>query len=391
MELLNESVTLQLRSDVPLGAFLSGGIDSSTVVALMGRMNGTPVNTFTIGFGGNVGGFDDERKYAKLVAERYRTNHREHEVQPDVGGLIQKIVRAFDEPFADDSTVPSYFVSQIARRNVTVALSGLGGDELFCGYERYLGFQITQLYQKIPGMIREKVIRRFVEELPELSNGNYTISHMKRFVRSSSPECGRRYFGFVSKINPKYKHSLFGDRQNGRAPAFEAVEQQYLDLFNAGRAQDPLNKVFYSDMKTYLPEDILACTDRLSMHHSLEVRVPFLDYKLVEYCATIPPEMKIKWLKKKYLLKKGVSGLLPKPVLEHKKQGFVGPMTKWLQTDLKGLTRDMLSERNLGQHGLFDKKTVDRILDDHYSGREINDTTIWSLMMFQSWFNLYQM
>jgi asparagine synthase (glutamine-hydrolysing) len=390
LELLNESVRLQLRSDVPLGAFLSGGVDSSTVVALMSRTNGSAVNTFTIGFGGNIGGFDDERKYARLVAERYHTHHREHEVHPDVGGLIGKIVRAFDEPFADDSTVPSYFVSELARRNVTVALSGLGGDELFCGYERYLGFQMTQIYQRIPGMIRDKVIRRLIEELPELASGNYTVSHLKRFVRSSFPECGRRYFGFVSKINPKYKDTLFQGRAQDHSAVFNAVEQGYLDLFNAAPAEDPLNKVFYCDMKTYLPEDILACTDRLSMHHSLEVRVPFLDYKLVEYCATIPPEMKIKWLKKKYLLKKGVAGLLPKAVLDHKKQGFVGPMTRWLQTDLKELTREMLSERNLGKHDLFDGKTVDRILDDHYSGREINDTTIWSLMMFQSWFNQYQ-
>jgi asparagine synthase (glutamine-hydrolysing) len=390
MELLGESVRLQLRSDVPLGAFLSGGIDSSTVVALMSRADGRPVNTFTIGFGGNVGGFDDERKYARLVADRYRTNHREHEVLPDVGSLIDTIVRAFDEPFADDSTIPSYFVSQLARRHVTVALSGLGGDEMFCGYERYLGFQMNQIYNKIPGMIREKVIRRFIEELPELNNGNYTISHMKRFVRSSSPDCGRRYFGFVSKINPNYRNALFQDQDNTYAAALEAVEQRYLDLFTAARAEDPLNKVFYCDIKTYLPEDILACTDRLSMHHSLEVRVPFLDYKLVEYCATIPSEMKIKWLKKKYLLKKGVSGLLPKAVLDHKKQGFVGPMTRWLQTDLKEHTLDRLSERNLQKHGLFNTKTISRILDDHYNGREINDTTIWSLVMFQAWFDQYQ-
>ncbi len=389
MELLNESVRLQLRSDVPLGAFLSGGIDSSTVVALMSRANSRPVNTFTIGFGGNVGGFDDERKYARLVAETYKTNHREHEVLPDVGGLIEKIVRAFDEPFADDSTVPSYFVSQLARRNVTVALSGLGGDEMFCGYERYLGFQMGQIYNKIPGMIREKMIRRLIEELPELSSGNHTVNHMKRFVRSSSSDIGQRYFGFVSKIHKKYKDVLFSGQGKHYNEGLDAVEKRFVDLFNDAPADDPLNKVFYSDIKTYLPEDILACTDRLSMHHSLEVRVPFLDYKLVEYCATIPPEMKIKLLKKKYLLKKGVSGLLPKAVLDHKKQGFVGPMTRWLQTHLKELTLNTLSKKNLGKHGLFNDKTIENILMDHYNGREINDTLIWSLVIFQTWHDRY--
>lgn len=390
MELLSEAVRLQLRSDVPLGAFLSGGIDSSVVVALMSRADSRPVNTFTIGFGGNVGGFDDERKYARLVADRYKTNHREHEVLPDVGSLIEKIVRAFDEPFADDSTIPSYFVSQLARRNVTVALSGLGGDEMFCGYERYLGFQIGQMYNKIPEIIRENMIRRFIEELPELSSGNYTVNRMKRFVRSSSPDFGQRYFGFVSKIHKQYKDVLFSGQGKQYTEGLDAVEKRFVDLFNAAPADDPLNKVYYSDIKTYLPEDILACTDRLSMHHSLEVRVPFLDYKLVEYCSTIPPEMKIKWLKKKYLLKKGVSGFLPKAVLDHKKQGFVGPMTRWLQTDLKALTLDMLSERNLQKHGLFNTKTIGRILNDHYSGKEINDATIWSLVMFQAWFDHYQ-
>jgi asparagine synthase (glutamine-hydrolysing) len=389
MELLSESVKLQLMSDVPLGAFLSGGIDSSAIVALMSRSTQDPVNTFTIGFGGDVGGFDDERRYSRLVAERYNTNHREHEVLPDVGGLIEKIVRSFDEPFSDDSTIPSYFVSQLARKNVSVALSGLGGDEMFCGYERYLGFQISRIYDKIPGIISENVVRRFVEKLPELSNGNYAVNHLKRFVRSSSSDHGRRYFGFVAKMNRKYGDALFSERGSRYAEALDAVEKRFVALFDSAPADDPLNKVFYCDIKTYLPEDILACTDRLSMHHSLEVRVPFLDYKLVEYCATIPPEMKIKWLRKKYLLKKGVSGLLPRAILNHKKQGFVGPMTRWLQTHLKELTLSRLSKKNMEKHGLFNRKTIDRILADHYSRREINDTLIWSLVIFQTWHDLY--
>jgi len=388
MELLNESVKLQLMSDVPLGAFLSGGIDSSAVVALMSSATAEPVNTFTIGFGGNIGGFDDERKYAKLVAERYKTNHREHEVLPAVNGLLEKIVCSFDEPFADDSTIPSYFVSQLARKNVTVALSGLGGDEMFCGYERYLGFRLSQYYNRIPGIIRESLIRRFIEAMPESSSGNYTVNHLKRFVRSASSNHAERYFGFVSKINKKYRNDFFCGQGNHYG-GFEAVEERFINMFNASCAEDPLNKVFYCDIKTYLPEDILACTDRLSMHHSLEVRVPFLDYKLVEYCATIPPEMKIKWLRKKYLLKKGVSGLLPKAVIDHKKQGFVGPMARWLQTHLKELTLSKLSSKNLKRHGLLNENVVANILADHYSGKEINDTLIWSLIIFQTWHDLY--
>ncbi len=389
MELLGESVRMQLMSDVPLGAFLSGGVDSSTVVALMSLAKNERVNTFTIGFGGNIGRFDDERKYARLVAERYGTHHREHEVLPHVEGLIEKIVRSFDEPFADDSTIPSYFVSQMTRKNVTVALSGLGGDELFCGYERYLGFQLSQHYNNIPPIIRENMVKRFIERMPEPASGHYTVNHLKRFVRSSSSNHAQRYFGFVSKLNNKYRNAFFSEQGQQYAEAFDAAEKRYIDLFDSAQADDPLNKVFYCDTKTYLPEDILACTDRLSMCHSLEVRVPFLDYELVEYCATIPPEMKIKWLRKKYLLKKGVSGLLPKAVLDHRKQGFIGPLTRWLQTDLKELTLKRLSRKSLGKHGLFNSDTIENILTDHYRGRENNDSLIWSLLMFQAWFDLY--
>ncbi len=389
MELLREAVRIRLMSEVPLGAFLSGGIDSSTVVALMSLESHEPVNSFTIGFGGNAGGFDDERKYARLVAERYKTNQREYEVSPDLDGLIEKCVESFDEPFADDATIPSYFVCKMARENVTVALSGLGGDETFGGYERYFGFQISRIYNKIPGVLREKMIRRLIEKMPESSSGNYRVNHMKRFVRTSSENNDKRYFGFVSKMNKRYKDSFFSVNGKNYAEAFDSVKNNFLKIFNSPNADDPLNKVFYCDMKTYLPEDILACTDRLSMHHSLEVRVPFLDHKLVEYSATIPPETKMKWFKKKYLLKKGVSRLLPKPVLTHQKQGFVGPMTKWLRTDLKELTLKKLSKNSLKKHGLLNFKTVENILDDHFSGREINDTLIWSLLIFQTWFDLY--
>ncbi len=389
MDLLRESVKIRLMSEVPLGAFLSGGIDSSTVVAMMSLESPAPVNSFTIGFGGNTGGFNDERRYARLVAERYRTNHREYEVQPDLSGLVDEIVRSFDEPFADDSTIPSYSVSKMARENVTVVLSGLGGDEAFCGYERYLGFHMSRIYNKIPFVIRENIIKPLIENISESSSGGYRVNHLKRFVRSASADNALRYFGYVSKINEKYKDRFFSDNGRNYTSALDSSQKRFTRFFDAPNAADPLNKVFYCDIKTYLPEDILACTDRLSMRHSLEVRVPFLDHKLMEYSATIPPEIKIKWFRKKYLLKKAVAPILPAEVINHKKQGFVGPMTRWLQTDLKGITQERLSEKNLKRHGILNPDTVRNILDDHYNGREINDTLIWSLLIFQTWFDLY--
>ncbi len=388
LEIFAEAVKLRLISDVPLGAFLSGGVDSGTVVAMMSRFSTEPVRTFTIGFGGQVGGYLDERSYARQVAERYHTRHREKEVSPNFQGIIEDITRSFDEPFADDSTVPSFYLCQETRREVTVALSGLGGDELFGGYERYLGFKLSTLYNRLPWFVREKLVRELVEKIPERADGHYTVNHLKRFVRSASLPEGSRYFGFLSMLSKSGGDGLFADPA-AFAGGMERCKDRVLGYFQAPNASEPMDRVFYCDIKTYVPEDILACTDRISMRHALEVRVPFLDHKLMEFCATIPHRMKISLRDKKVLLKKAVRNLLPAGVLEHRKQGFVGPMSIWLQTDLKPFVLDRLKESNLNKHGLFNARSVRRILDDHFNRRELNDKLIWSLVMFQTWYDLY--
>jgi asparagine synthase (glutamine-hydrolysing) len=390
-QLLQQAVKIRLISEVPLGAFLSGGIDSSTVVALMSRVSESPVKTFSIGFGGNTGGYLDERKYAKQVAERYTTDHKEYEVLPSPEGLVEKIVRAFDEPFADDSAIPSFFVCKIARENVTVALSGLGGDEVFAGYERYFGFKLGQEYKRLPLLFRERFIRKCVENLHERSDGHYTVNHMKRFVRSASLRPDLAYLGYLFKMNSNIRGSFFSepDRFEKHFQSCQDLVLSYFNSSNVSDGSDSLNRAFYCDIKTYLPEDILAVTDRMSMHHALEVRVPFLDHKFMEFCATIPPEMKMKWFRKKYLLKKAVRSLLPQDVIKHRKQGFVGPMAQWLKNDLKSFVLETLSEKNLKGHGLFNFRTIERILDEHFSEKEIHDTLIWSLVIFQTWFDLY--
>lgn len=391
MDQLRESVGMHLVSEVPLGAFLSGGVDSSTIVALMSEFSDTPVNTICMGFGGEVGGYLDERGYARQVAERYGTRHREFEVLPSTEGLIETIVRAFDEPFADDSAIPSYHVCKIARENVTVALSGLGGDEAFTGYERYLGFMLSGWFRRVPSFVREGLIRPLVEGLSERADGHYTVNHMKRFVRSSALPPDECYFGFINKIRPSLRNNLFNNHEH-----FE-IQQEYckkivLDYFNSGNilgSPESVNRALNCDIKTYLPEDILAVTDRMSMQHSLEVRVPFLDHKFFEFCSTIPADMKMKWLKKKYLLKKAVRDLLPREVIDHRKQGFVGPMTSWLKNELKPFVHETLSETNLRKHNLLNYKTVQTILTEHFSGKEIHDTLIWSMVIFQTWYDIY--
>lgn len=387
--LLEESIDLRMISDVPLGAFLSGGIDSGTVVAIMSRLQQDPVRTFTMGFGGQVGGHLDEREYARQVADECRTIHVQGEVRPNVIGIVENIVRSFDEPFADASTIPSYYLYQIAKKKVTVALSGLGGDEVFGGYERYLGFKFSLLYNRLPWWLREKFVRNLVERLPERSDGHYSINHMKRFVRSASTTEDERYFGFVSMmVGTKKGLSLFSEPHKFNE-GMEKCQEYFRDIFNSSNATDPLDKIFYTDIKTYLPEDILACTDRMSMFHSLEVRVPFIDHKFLEFCAKIPNRMKIRWYNKKYILKKAINGMLPSDVLSHRKQGFVGPMTQWLQTDLKDFSMDILSTRKLDKHGMFNNRTVNLILEDHFSNKEQNDKIIWALIMFQKWYESY--
>jgi asparagine synthase (glutamine-hydrolysing) len=386
---LADAVRIRLMSEVPLGAFLSGGIDSSAVVAYMARASETPVNTFTIGFTGDTGSFDDERKYAAMVAERYRTNHREMAVRPHVADVMEAIVGSFDEPFADDSMVPSYFVCKLAREHVTVALTGLGGDEAFCGYERYLGFHLSQYFNRLPGWFRSGAVLPLVNSLGEPRGGGTRINHLKRFVRSSGEEEARRYLGFVLKIGPAYQDSLFAAASGIGPETMAAVERRFMAHYDGADAEDSLDRVFSCDVHTYLADDILALTDRLSMCHSLEVRVPFLDHELFEFCATIPSEMKLKWFRKKYLLKKALRHVVPEPILSHRKQGFVGPMAQWLRGDLRSYTEQVLSRRELARHGLLDQTTVGRILDDHLAGRETNDTLIWSLVVFQVWYNLY--
>lgn len=386
---IDEAVRIRLMSEVPLGAFLSGGIDSSAVVAFMAMSGDAPVNTFTIGFAGDAGGREDERRYARMTSERYRTRHHEYEVRPDLHGIIDAIVRGFDEPFADDSTIPSYFVCQTARRHVTVALSGLGGDEAFLGYERYLGFRLGQWFSRVPAAVRGGVIRPLVGWLPEPRSGGNRINHLKRFVRAASDDEALRYLGFVSKIAPEYRPRLFRDGRGRLRDAEAAAQERFLAHYRQAPADDPLDRLLYCDIKTYLPDDILALTDRVSMCHSLEVRVPFLDHELFEFAATIPADVKMKRLQKKHLLKKSLAALLPGPVLSHRKQGFVGPMARWLKTDLRPQILDVLSPQSLARHGLFDGTTVSRILTDHFDGRETNDTLIWSLVVFQAWFDRY--
>lgn len=386
LEKFEEAVTLRMVSDVPVGAFLSGGIDSGAVVASMSKV-AHPVHTFCMGFGGNSGAYLDERPYARMISQRYDTHHTEFEVQPDIHEILDDLVEAFDEPFGDHSTIPSYYLCKCTRAQVKVALSGLGGDELFGGYERYLGLKLSRYLDVVPNLLTEKILTAMVNALPENRSGLGNINRLKRFVHYASLKPDHRYLGYLSMSDRTGKYSLFSDPRilkNG----YDLSAEYILGYFNSDNARDMLDRAFYCDIKTYLPEDILACTDRISMQHSLEVRVPFLDHELMELCARIPASLKIKGMNKKYLLKKALRHVLPPEIMNHKKQGFVGPLSIWMRTNIRDYMQETLLD-GCSSNDLLDRRTVVQLLHEHMTRKNNHEKLLWSLLFFQKWFEKY--
>lgn len=382
---IDEAVRSHLVSDVPLGAFLSGGIDSSLVVALMSRHLEDPVSTFTMGLGG-ASALIDERPLAARVAELYNCSFHEYVVQPDFRAIVGEIVTAFDEPFADDSVIPSYYVSQFARKKVKVALSGLGGDELFAGYQRYSGVLLGQSYDRMmPRALHSRLVQPLVRSLPEPSQGGDRIDHMKRFASVALQSPAERYLGFVSAVSASQRKQLYTPEIRDIVDQ-EMTDRLITDPFNSCQAPDEVSKALYVDMKTYLPEDILALSDRLSMWHSLEVRVPLVDHRLVELSAKLPVKLKISWREKKRLLRSIAEKHLPSEVMNHRKQGFEAPMASWLRSDLTEYAREILGPERLGKTGFFDHSVVKGHFEDHQSGRSKNNKILFSLIMFQEWY-----
>ena len=382
-----EAVKLRLVSDVPLGAFLSGGVDSSAVVGAMASLSSRPVKTFTVGYDAEGISYD-ERPYARLVAERFGTDHHEFIVHPQIEDIIPKIIQSFDEPFGDSSAIPNYYISKLTREHVTVALSGLGGDEVGGGYERYLGVLLAEHYRKIPRVIRQGLIAHVVRRLPDSRNGGLAVDRAKRFVQGVDCEIQERYQRYVSTFLPNEMERLFvpglSERfghdfsGNGLARAFERF-----------RLQDPLTQMIFSDFCMYLPDDLLVLTDRLSMAHSLEVRVPFLDHKLVEFVAGIPSRLKVRGWTKKYLLKKAFAPLLPREILWRRKKGFSVPLAVWFRGALRPFLQDWLNEDRVKRLGYFNEKAISSLLSEHLTCRHNHENKLWALLIFMIWHDLY--
>jgi asparagine synthase (glutamine-hydrolysing) len=370
-DLLEESVRLRLIADVPLGAFLSGGIDSSSVVATMARISSEPVKTFSIGFSDQD---FNELNYARRVSQQFGTDHHELIVEPNVLGLIDDIAWYLDEPFGDSSAIPTYIVSKLASEHVTVVLSGDGGDELFAGYDRYLVEQRERKLEQIPRPVR-KIAGIAGHLMREGMKG-------RNFLRHLAFEGSGRYFDANILFRESEKACLF------ETDAYNQICRE--DPRNAWRRflERPdmhwLSSLQYMDLKSYLPNDILTKVDRMSMAHSIEARVPLLDHKLVEFAATIPPELKLRGKTTKYILKKAMEGILPREILHRPKRGFAIPLTRWFRGRLKSFVRDLLLSRRSLERGLFRKSYIEGLIDMNQRGRAL-DLQLWTLITFELW------
>jgi asparagine synthase (glutamine-hydrolysing) len=379
VERLREAVDIRMVSEVPLGAFLSGGVDSSAVVALMAGLSDAPVNTCSISFGDPA---FDESKYAAMVAERYHTNHQVGEVSPDDFSLLDKLAGIYDEPYADSSAMPTYRVCELARQKVTVALSGDGGDENLAGYRRYRWHLYEErLRSMLPLSIRRPLFGTLGQLYPK-ADWAPKVFRAKSTFESLARSDVEGYFHSVSILGDKLRNQLYSKKFRSELQNYNAVEVFKRHAANA--PDHPMSKIQYLDLKTYLVGDILTKVDRASMAHSLEVRVPILDHKLVEWVAGLPPGLKLRGREGKFLFKKSLESHLPNDILYRKKMGFAVPLANWFRGPLRERVRKTLLGPRMLDSGYFDKRFLQTLVDQHQSGRRDYSTPIWTLMMFDA-------
>lgn len=382
-EILFEAVKIRLISEVPLGAFLSGGVDSASVVAVMAHLLGTPVKTASVGFSeANY----DETRFARQVSGRYKTDHHECTVTPDAVDVLERLCWFYDEPFGDSSSIPTYYVSKLARQRVTVALSGDGGDENFAGYRRYYFDQReNKIRAWLPVWFRTGLIGPIAglypkaDYLPRVFRGKSFLTNI-----SKSPLEG--YFRSVSTCNEEDIEQLLHSDARKTLEGYRSLSV-FEEHYAAADSRDLLSKIQYLDFKTYLPEDILVKVDRASMANSLEVRCPLLDHQLIEFVATLPPHYKLRGVNGKLVFKKAVEDLVPESILRRKKMGFAMPVSEWLRGQIRDFSMEVLFKGS--NHGLFDVVFLQRIWQEHQQGFRNWATTLWGILIFNLWYQKY--
>jgi asparagine synthase (glutamine-hydrolysing) len=381
LQMIRDAVRARLVSDVPLGAFLSGGIDSSVVVALMSELSGGRVKTFSIGF--EEDGYN-ELEHSRRIAERFGTDHHEFVMTPDIEEALPKLVRHYGEPYADSSALPVYYLSTLARKHVTVALNGDGGDECFGGYERYAVMRIGEQYDRLPAVLRTRVLEPAITAIPESGSTRSPFGRSRRLLSVMEVTGGERYLKLTSVMSNTIKTELCTESFLERTSRAQPIEK-LRPWFGAGRELDVVDRAMMADTAGYLPDDLLVKMDIASMAVSLEARSPFLDHYLMEFAASLPAGLKLNGLTTKYILRRGLRGLLPCQNLKRAKMGLGVPISRWFRGRLKGfLSEVILSERAL-RRGYFKPRVVRDIFAHHIGGRRDYGAVLWTLMMMELW------
>ncbi|HYV24419.1 MAG TPA: asparagine synthase (glutamine-hydrolyzing) [Pyrinomonadaceae bacterium] len=389
LETLDRVVRLEMVADVPLGSFLSGGIDSSSIVALMKQhSNGRRVGTYTIGIASSDLRYDiipDDVEWARKVNQQLDTDYHEIMLRPDIGELLPKLVYHMDEP-AIDMAIPTYLVSQAARESMRVMLSGMGGDEVFAGYPRQMAMRIAGAFDPVPQLLRRPVMKAVAAALPGGMPGKLTapLRNAKKFARSAALDFPNRYLGFGTYFTDEAKQKLYSNELREATNGLDAYAQ-HRQYFVRAKNAAPLNQLLYVDLKTFLPCLNLMTTDKTSMAANLEVRVPFLNREMLQLTARMPPELKLKGLKRKYILKKAAEKLLPHDVVWRNKAGFGAPIRSWLRGSLRPMIDDLLSEETIRRRGLFRPDQVRGIIDANLSGREDYNLQVFQLLNLELW------
>ncbi|HEX3280226.1 MAG TPA: asparagine synthase (glutamine-hydrolyzing), partial [Pyrinomonadaceae bacterium] len=385
IKILRDAVKVRLMSEVPLGAFLSGGIDSSAVVALMSEESSAPVKTFSIGF--EEQDFS-ELHHARRVAEHVGADHHEFIVRPDALEVLPILVEHYGEPYADSSAVPTYYVARETRKHVTVALNGDGGDESFAGYERYAAMRLAETYHRIPAVLRDTLLRQAIDLMPSSESKRSRLRDVKRFVEAASLPKVERYLRWISVFNSQAKQDLYTDnfkRETSAYPAASIIDQWFARANGSGIVDATL----LADIMTYLPNDLLVKVDIATMANSLEARSPFLDHHVIEFAASLPEKYKLRGLTTKYLLKKVLKQLLPAENLTRRKMGFGVPIGHWFRGKLQPYLRETILSELALKRGLFRPEVVKRLVELHTRGERDYSSQLWSLLMLELWFQRF--
>ncbi|HCE43828.1 MAG TPA: asparagine synthase (glutamine-hydrolyzing) [Lentisphaeria bacterium] len=377
---LEDSVRIRLMSDVPLGAFLSGGIDSTIIVGLMAKISGSPVKTFTIGFSESK---YDERKYASVAAAGFKTEHYEKIVNPADFSLVEKLVGHYGEPYCDASMLPTYLLSGFTREKVTVALSGDGADELFAGYYRYLVMKYSQFADFIPLSLRKSMFSILTGILPPKTEERAMTGHIHRILSAAACSSDSRYLDIISRFSEDMKKEVYGEKFKDFS---SRKTQEYIQaLYLNSNATDPVEKIMDTDINSYLPGDILAKVDIASMACSLELRSPFMDYRIAELAASMPLIYKQDGTERKHILREAFSDLIPPELIRRRKLGFGVPIASWFRKEWAGILKERLLEGKAVKDNFFKKEVLEKYINKHQKSRADYSYSLWAMLVFELW------